>query len=149
MSLLLMICLSGCGNQSTEQTNTPPANEPQAENNSQNVSEETTPQPEAQSEPTLADIENYMLDNGMLSGNRIQMAADMVGAIDGFKYSDSGVEIYEYDTESETYITLSGGGEIELKGMSGYTVGCVAVNGKFVLFGEPSEDAIKCFENFE
>lgn len=50
-------------------------------------------------------MEEYLLEKGLLSGERTEMAADMVGAVSGFKYG--GTEIYEYDMESESYQTLS------------------------------------------
>ena len=63
-------------------------------------------------------MEDYLLDKNLLSGDRIEMAADMVGALSGFKYGDT--EIYEYDTSSEEYQELSSGNSIPLKGVDGY-----------------------------
>lgn len=93
------------------------------------------------------DIEDYLLKKGVLSGERTEMAADMVGAISGFKYGDA--EIYEYDTSSEEYKELSSGNAIPLKGMEDYLISPLAVNGKYVLMGEASEDLIQAFKDFK
>lgn len=101
-------------------------------------------------EKGLEDIENYLLSRKLLSGDRVQMAADMVGAVSGFKYTDTVGEIYEYDMESEEYKKLSAGEEIPLKGMEGFKMKAVSVNGKFVLFGDnASQDLINGFDSFE
>lgn len=92
-------------------------------------------------------MEDYLLDKNLLSGDRIEMAADMVGALSGFKYGDT--EIYEYDTSSEEYQELSSGNSIPLKGVDGYTVGALAINGKYVLMGEASDDLVKAFKDFK
>lgn len=97
---------------------------------------------------TLEDIESYMLEKGVLIGERIRMAAEYVGAIDGFKYEASATEIYEYDLESDEYKALAAGDQIELAGMPGFYVDAIAVNGKFVLMGEPSQDVINRFVSF-
>lgn len=92
-------------------------------------------------------MEDYLLDKNLLSGDRIEMAADMVGALSGFKYGDT--EIYEYDTSSEEYQELSSGNSIPLKGVDGYTVGALTINGKYVLMGEASDDLVKAFKDFK
>lgn len=110
--------------------------------------EENTKTDSAEKEDTkersLAGIEQYMLDAGYLTGERTQKAAEMLGAIDGFGY-DCGVEIYQYDTNSETYASVAAGEEIPLQGMSGYSVKFNAVNGEFALIlpdGEESNQAL-------
>lgn len=101
------------------------------------------------SETTLEDIEKFMLDNGAVSGKRTKMAAEMVGGIDGFKYADSGVEIYEYDVNSKEYISLSNGEEIPLQGMDGFTISATSINGKFVLIGDLPQKTIDIFNSFQ
>lgn len=135
--------------QSTETLNKlPETNETESENSNEpeSVSESNSIE---MSEKSLEDIENYLLDKGILSGERTQMAASMVGGIDGFKYSDSGIEIYEYDITSEEYLALSNGEEIDLEGMEGFKISAVSINGKFVLLGEPSQEAIDAFNSFK
>lgn len=131
--------------------------------NAQNENNEE-PEPESQSktestaendsaevlEKTLEDIENYLLDKGVLSGERVQMGAELIGGIAGFKYKDSIGEIYEYDMESEEYKKLANGEEIPLQGMDGFTMKAISVNGKFVLFGDDvPQELIDAFNSFE
>lgn len=92
-------------------------------------------------------IEEYLLEKGVLSGDRVEMAAEMLGAIAGFKYEDA--EIYEYDTNSEEYLKLSSGESIPLQGVDGITLGALAVNGKYVLMGEASDELISAFKEFK
>lgn len=92
-------------------------------------------------------MEDYLLDKNLLSGDRVEMSADMVGALSGFKYGDA--EIYEYDTSSEEYQELSSGNAIPLDGMEDITVDALAINGKYVLMGEASDELIKAFKEFK
>ena len=111
ITALLLITLSAsavaCGNgeaessepsQSLEETVSTPEEESNVESEPDNQSEaESTPENESSevSEKTLDDIESYLLDKGVLSGERVQMGAELIGAISGFKYKDSVGEIYE------------------------------------------------------
>lgn len=101
----------------------------------------------SQNRQNTSSIEDYLLDKNLLSGDRVEMAADMVGAMSGFKYGNA--EIYEYDTSSDEYKELSSGNSIPLKGVDGYTVDALAINGKYVLMGEASDDLIKAFKDFK
>lgn len=120
------------------------------EEDKQNVSEIAEDASANEAEKNLSDMESYLLDKGVLSGERVQMSAALIGAISGFKYNDSIGEIYEYDTNSEEYKKLSNGESISIEGMEGYAIKAVSVNGKFVLFGEGvSQDLIDAFNLFE
>lgn len=92
-------------------------------------------------------MEDYLLKKNVLSGKRIEMAADMVGAISGFKYGDA--EIYEYDMSSTQYKELVSGDAISVEGIDGYTINALAINGKYVLMGEASEDLIQAFNDYK
>ena len=104
-------------------------------------------------ETSLSGLEKYLLDENVLSGNRTEMAADMVGATSGVKYSDSHVELYEYDTNSDAYKKLSSGEKLGLKGMDGFFVSANAVNGKYILIitdGETvNQDLLDAFESYK
>lgn len=96
----------------------------------------------------INDMEKYLLEENLLTGERTEMAANMVGAISGFKYGSA--EIYEYDTESEQYKTLSSGGAIGVEGFAGISVSATAINGKYVLIGQNlSEDFITAFKDYK
>lgn len=166
ITALLLLTLSAsavaCGNseaessepsQSLEETVSTPEEESNVESEPDNQSEaESTPENESSevSEKTLDDIESYLLDKGVLSGERVQMGAELIGAISGFKYKDSVGEIYEYDINSEEYQKLANGEEIPLQGMDGFTMKAVSVNGKFALFGnDVSQELIDAFNSFK
>lgn len=120
---------------------------PESQNKTENASDND---PAKVSEKTLEDVEDYLLDKGVLSGERVQMGAELIGGIAGFKYKDSAAEIYEYDMGSEEYKKLANGEEIPLKGMESYTVKAVSINGKFVLFGDNvSQELIDTFNSFK
>lgn len=93
-----------------------------------------------------SDIEAYLLEKKLLSGDRVEMASDMVGAISGFKYGDA--EIYKYDMESESYKNLIKENKITLKDF-GVDLIPLAVNQEYVLFGEASDELITAFKEFK
>ena len=167
LTILLLAALSAssvaCGDNepkdnnpsiSSEETSSTPS---EKESDNETVSDkegeaDSTPadDPQEKTEKTLADIENYLLDKGVLSGERIQMAAELVGGLDGFKYKDSIGEIYEFDTSSDEYQKLAAGEAIPLEGMAGFTITAVAVNGKFVLLGDDvPQELIDAFNSYE
>lgn len=167
ITALLLLTLSAsavaCGNgeaessepsQSLEETVSTPEEESNVESEPDTQSEaESTPaenESSEVSEKTLDDIESYLLDKGVLSGERVQMGAELIGAISGFKYKDSVGEIYEYDINSEEYQKLANGEEIPLQGMDGFTMKAISVNGKFALFGDDvPQELIDAFNSFE
>lgn len=98
--------------------------------------------------PNSVEIEQYLLDSGVLSGERIEMAADLVGAISGFKYGNA--EIYEYDVNSDQYKSLASGGSIGITGFDGFEISAAAVNDKYVLIGDNLPDQlITAFKEFK
>lgn len=138
---------TGCGgdsNKSTSQKET----KKETTNTKEVKPDETAPEETVENKNTekqteersLAGIEQYMLNAGYLTGERTQKAAEMLGAVDGFGY-DCGVEIYQYDTNSEIYASVAAGEEIPLQGMSGYSVKFNAVNGEFALVLSNDEEA--------
>lgn len=81
---------------------------------------------------SLADLEQYLLDKGLLTGERSEVAAAMVGAVSGFKYGENLVEIYEFDETSEAYKNLEKTNTLTVEGF-GTTLTPAAVNGPYVL----------------
>lgn len=98
------------------------------------------------SKSSLDDLEKYLIEKKVLSGDRTEMAAEMVGAISGLKYGNS--EFYEYDTSSENYKTLSSGGSIVLEGF-GLSLTPLAINNEFVMFGEASDELVTAFNEYK
>lgn len=92
------------------------------------------------------DMESYLIEKNLLSGDRVEMASDMVGAVSGFKYGDA--EIYKYDMESESYKNLIKENKVTLKDF-GIDLVPLAINKEYVLFGEASEELIAAFNEFK
>lgn len=142
--LLFTVAITGCGNnmpnsndaaiqkeKSTNVSTSTQKAEPTEEIDTSYSTNNTISQTNSK-ERSLEGLEQYMLDAGYLTGERIKKAAEMIGAIDGFGY-DCGVEIYQYDTHSEIYNSVAAGEEIPIQGTEDYFVKFDAVNGEFVL----------------
>lgn len=98
---------------------------------------------------TLEDMESWLLEEGVLSGERTEADAELMRAEDGVRYADSNVEIYEYDINSDTYNNLKSGASVGFDNAGPFSA--KAVNGKYVLIatGEVSEELVDAFKNFE
>lgn len=117
---------------------------------------ETTVYP---SETTLADLEAYLLENGVLAGERTEVNAEKVGALEGFSYPDSNVEIYEYDMDSFPYDSLATGGCVGFTyaetdttpAETGGPFSAEAVNRQYVMIatGDVSGELRNTFGNFD
>ena len=92
------------------------------------------------------DMESYLIEKNLLSGDRVEMASDMVGAVSGFRYGDT--EIYKYDIESESYKNLIKENKVTLKDF-GVDLVPLAINKEYVLFGEATEELITAFNEFK
>ena len=150
---MLALSVTACGG-SGDSSDAPQNDSVQEEENATPEAEQQTAEEEPAEEPaetTLADLETYLLDQGVLAGEKTETAASMIGATSGFKYADSNAEFYEYDENSEAYKTLSSGGSVEIEGMSGYAVSATAINGKYVLIssGDVSQELIDAFNSFK
>lgn len=67
---------------------------------------------------SLESLCQYLESSELVSGERIEMAGEMIGAISGVKYTDCNVELYEYDTDSEKYKDLVSTGKVTLEGFN-------------------------------
>ena len=50
---------------------------------------------------------------------------------------------------STQYKELVSGDAISVEGIDGYTINALAINGKYVLMGEASEDLIQAFNDYK
>ena len=98
---------------------------------------------------TLEDMESWLLEEGVLSGERTEADAELMREEDGVRYADSNVEIYEYDINSDTYNNLKSGASVGFDNAGPFSA--KAVNGKYVLIatGEVSEELVDAFKNFD
>lgn len=92
---------------------------------------------------SLESLCQYLESSDLVSGERIEMAGEMIGAISGVKYTDCNVEIYEYDTDSEKYKNLVSTGKVTLEGFS-VDVTPSAIHDQYVLICDdaPNKDAL-------
>ena len=140
--LCLLLCVSllaACG--SSDETSAAATTAAAAETEAEATAADTQENAAGQS------MEDYLLGLGLLTGERTEMAAEMIGAESGFKYGD--VEIYEFDESSDSYQKLAAGESVELEGMEGFGISAAAVNGKYVLVGSPSEEVINAFNEYK
>lgn len=118
------------------------ANEIQSEINS--IADDYKPQDVTKS---LNNICEYFEKQGLVSGERTEMAGEMIGAISGVKYEESKVEIYEYNTDSEKYKELVDTGKTTLEG---YNVDFhpTAINHQFVIICDEADNNSQIIEEF-
>lgn len=142
--------ITACGGQKKETSDPPKTTQTttQKEDSDENKKEET---PE-KTELTLDGLEQYLLEKKLLTGEKTEAEASLIGAKAGFKYADANVEIYEYDEESDAYKQLEKNGSIEVQGFEGYSLSPAAVNGPFVLIASMdetlSDDLINAFNSY-
>lgn len=95
---------------------------------------------------SIGDVETYLVDLGLLSGDRADTEAFAVGAKSGFKYADQGAEIYEYDITSGTYQSIAENGSLTIMG---FTFDFI-INHQFALLGSDlSEELVNAFLAFD
>lgn len=143
----LAICMAACSKNESKNYSSNTSEKTDIE--AQKEDSESNKQAKKQ-EKTIDEIEKYLLQKNVLSGERIEMDAKLIGGISGFKYKDSSGEIYEYDINSKEYKKLANGGKIPIQGMDGFDVEAISINGKFVLIGEDvPQKLIDAFNSFE
>lgn len=131
---LALLSLSGCG----ATTTTTQHNETTVITSSEEIATESST-----TEETFNDVYSVakaLFDKGLITGQPTYLNAEMIHAVEGVKYSDQGVEIYEYDVSSDAYKSFSNGKSVALEGLDGYFVSASAINGKFVLIFSDNED---------
>ena len=151
-----MIAAAGCsgGEESSTQDSSVSVEESREEASHEEVSQseessvtDESSQEEAQTESMS--MENYLLSEGVLEGERTEMAASIVGAETGFKYGTA--EIYQYDPESDAYKALEAGEGVTVEGFN-MTMQPEAVNAGYALFasasGEVSQELIDAFNAY-
>ena len=111
--------------------------------------EELTTEPEAPAEPTLSDIESYLQDRGVLVGERVQKAGELIGAVEGVGYDNC--EIYLFDTDSDAYKKAVNGEELFVEGMESFGgFKFDAVNGPYALLLKGgSSDLVDAFNSYK
>ena len=73
-----------------------------------------------------------MDSKGILKGEPTEMAGEMIGAISGIKYTESGFELYEYEKESAKYKEIEETGTTVIEGF-GFNINPTAYLDGYVL----------------
>lgn len=138
----LSLSLAACGNDKAKDNDTRVEND--ADEND-NATDDVTDNSEEDSstektELSLDGLEQYLLEQGVLTGEKTETVASMIGAEAGFRYEDNNAEIYEYNVESDEYKALVNDGSVEIEGM-GFSISAAAINDRFVLI-EPIDGTI-------
>lgn len=81
---------------------------------------------------TLNNLVSYLESKKLLSGEKTKMAASLIGAKTGVKYSDIGVELYEYNTSSKVYKNILKTKKVTLKDFN-MDLKVSGINGKFII----------------
>lgn len=112
------------------------------------IADNYSPQPTTDSLDSLC---TFLEESGLVSGERIEMTAGMVGAINGVKYKDCNVEIYQYDTNSQKYKDLVSTGSVTLEGFN-MVITPSAIHNEYVLFCDEAsnkDEIISAFNSLE
>lgn len=150
----LTLSLAGCGSNDTSNVTTTATTETvtteatTAAPTEEDTTEASTTEAPTEAETpqgTIDDLAQYLLDQGVVTGSTEEPLYTYIGAINGFKYLDSDVEVYEYDMTSDTYQEI-----VNTNSVSGLTVS--AINGPYVLIfsnGNVDQAVIDSFNAFK
>lgn len=162
LHLFLMI-LIGCSNSKMEESNaqresdkeeTYSENIKETDNNdrSENIEEADNNEQSKTTEETtnnrsLEDLEEYLKE--FCVGERTEMAAYMIGAEKGFKYSNDSeeFEIYQFDIKSDEYKNVVSSGKIYMEDFDMYT-DVESINQEFVLLITSNKELIEKFNSY-
>ena len=108
----LVICTS-CNN--NESSNNADTNIADTNNTDKNIFEEEPFEDTKHNVDVFADFENSLSESG-IAFEKIQKAADMIGAVEGYGYKigEDTVELYKFDVESDSYKNAVATGKISL-----------------------------------
>lgn len=146
-----MITAAGCsgGEESLAQESSASVEASQEEESQTEESSVTDESSQEEAQTESMSMEDYLLSEGVLEGERTEMAASIVGAETGFKYGTA--EIYQYDPESDAYKALEAGEGVTVEGFN-MTMKPEAVNAGYALFasasGEVSQELIDAFNAY-
>lgn len=103
---------------------------------------------------TIADVEKYLTDTGLITLPGTKMRTDPMGALSGYRYyvdKYNTITICEFDVNSESYKKLAKDHKISFVDDEMIYLTASAINGKFVLFCTDKEmpEVVKAFSNFE
>ena len=81
----------------------------------------------------IGEVETFLNENNYLTGEKSDTMYQLIGAVNGFKYIDSHIEVYEFESASKAK-------ECELKS---------GINGKYVIYCEKADNKDEIVSAFE
>ena len=105
LALVLALCIGMCACEDTLKTTEESKN--QSTESTKDQSSETSDQLSISS---INDLCSFLESNSLVAGAKTKMDATMIGAVEGYKYSNSKVEIYTFESDAPASVELSGFG---------------------------------------
>lgn len=68
------------------------------------------------------DFEAVLSENGISYTEKVRMAAELIGGVDGYKYKtpDYNIEVYTFDPSSDAYLTAEKDGAVIMEGFGSF-----------------------------
>lgn len=71
----------------------------------------------------FSDFEATLSENGIAYTEKVRMAAELIGGVDGYKYKtpDYNIEVYTFDPSSDAYLTAEKDGTVIMEGFGSFS----------------------------
>lgn len=119
VSCAAVLLLSACGSSSSSV--------PASSSASSAVSSSSEPVSSVSSSASVddafSDFEAALSENGIAYTEKVRMAAELIGGVDGYKYKtpDYNIEVYTFDPSSDAYLTTEKDGTVIMEGFGSFT----------------------------
>lgn len=118
VSCAAILLLSACGSSSSSA--------PASSGASSAVSSSSEPVSSVSSSASVddafSDFEAALSENGIAYTEKVRMAAELIGGVDGYKYKtpDYNIEVYTFDPSSDAYLTAEKDGTVIMEGFGSF-----------------------------
>lgn len=118
VSCAAVLLLSACGSSSSSA--------PASSGASSAVSSSSEPVSSVSSSASVddafSDFEAALSENGIAYTEKVRMAAELIGGVDGYKYKtpDYNIEVYTFDPSSDAYLTAEKDGTVIMEGFGSF-----------------------------
>lgn len=119
VSCAAVLLLSACGSSSSSV--------PASSSASSAVSSSSEPVSSVSSSASVddafSDFEAVLSENGIAYTEKVRMAAELIGGVNGYKYKtpDYNIEVYTFDPSSDAYLTAEKDGTVIMEGFGSFT----------------------------
>lgn len=118
VSCAAILLLSACGSSSSSA--------PASSGASSAVSSSSEPVSSVSSSASVddafSDFEAALSENGIVYTEKVRMAAELIGGVNGYKYKtpDYNIEVYTFDPSSDAYLTAEKDGTVIMEGFGSF-----------------------------